>query len=199
MQDEPHPDWICSAKRCARAGHTLLASGLRGSSHCALLCRLLCHVAQEMEAHAKAAADFLWPPDLERLVYSKLPVRRSSAARIIQRRVLTHFTRRWFLQYQRHAVLWPAAVCLAVCWSALHDAIPGSAILGIHVRPASVWHKILMVAYYLNSVNVKIKKLGLRPIATRKPKGRVTCTRPILEKKVGGVWGGWPPQEKPAA
>ena len=88
---------------------------------------------------------------LEQSVYAHLPVRRESAARVLQRRVLTRLTRCWFLSITRPSqvlaiMVWPTAVCLGVNLSVLRDEAPGSIILGTHVRPTSVWQHLLVAA-----------------------------------------------------
>ena len=61
--------------------------------------------------------------------------------------MLSRLTRRWFIQHRQGvAVFWPDVVSLGVGWGVVLEAVPGSLILGIHVRPASAWQHMLVAA-----------------------------------------------------
>ena len=55
-------------------------------------------------------AEFFWPPEIAWLVYARMPVRRESATRVLQRRVLTRDANYATLVLVRRA----AAACPAV-------------------------------------------------------------------------------------
>ena len=112
-----------------------------------------------------AGVDFVWPDDLEYLVYRflraiKLEQRRLRATLTIQRYTLTRLTRRWFEFYNLPGLIewngivthdrlfWPCAVVMHVSLHVIRRARPGSIILRMPVADGSAWQHLVYVAVY---------------------------------------------------
>ena len=108
---------------------------------------------------SSAGASFVWPDDVEEMVYvlvrsELIKQRRKRAASSLTRYVLARLTRRWFLairtpwRSQGHTLLWPHAVAMHVSWDVLRAALPGSKIFGQYVRPNSEWQHMLVASVH---------------------------------------------------
>ena len=99
---------------------------------------------------SSAGATFVWPEDLEELIYVLVRAdlverRRKRAAARLTGYVLTYLTRRWFVLRKR-PLLWPHGVAMYVSWRVLRAAPPGSLIFGQRVRPGSPWQHLLVAS-----------------------------------------------------
>ena len=80
------------------------------------------------------------------VIRTELIERRHHAAVVIQCVVLTKLTRRWFSYRATNACVWPHAVAMAVPWSVLCAAHPGSVVFGRRVYRPFEWQLLLVAA-----------------------------------------------------
>jgi len=116
-----------------------------------------CAIPAFLILHRRAAfADaFVWPDDLQKMVYAyviraELIEHRQRAAATLTRYVLARLTRTWFVCRDMPALashtgpewsdlLWPHAVAMSVSWPVLCAARPGSFVFGRRVLRRSEW------------------------------------------------------------
>ena len=115
--------------------------------------------AQPRRIASSAGASFVWPDDVEEMVYvlvrsELIKQRRKRAASSLTRYALARLTRRWFLairtpwRLQGRTLLWPHAAAMHVSWDVLRAALPGSKIFGQYVRPNSAWQHMLVASVH---------------------------------------------------
>ena len=108
---------------------------------------------------SSTGAAFVWPDELEELVYVFVRIelvkrRRQRAAACLTRHVRARLTRRWFVMrarpwlWQGRALLWPHPVAMHVSWDVMRAAHPCSKIFGQSVRPRSPWQHMLVASVH---------------------------------------------------